>query len=152
MEKIDFHHVIDFAVEREKEAVQFYAGLKNSAKFDAHKKMLQELEDMEKEHILTLEKMRTKTSAININNVVSDMKISDYMVTEQDIKPDSYPNILILAMKSEEASYLLYQNLAQRVAGEDEEMSKLFKILASEEAAHKLKFERLYDEDVLVDN
>ena len=49
MNKDKFNEVIDFAVEREKEAVQFYADLQKQVKFQAQKEMLKELEDMEKE-------------------------------------------------------------------------------------------------------
>ncbi len=153
MEITRFHEILNFAVEREKEAVDFYAGLKKTAKFEAHKDMLQELENMEKGHILTLEKMRTKSRDNKVNKVVDNLKISDYLVPEdQDMKPDSYPNILIIAIKREEKSHQLYLNLSERMATEDIELSDLFATLAAEEATHKFKFEQLYDQDVLKEN
>ena len=147
-----FHQIIDFAVEREKEAVNFYAALRKSAKFDAHKTMLQEIENMEKGHILTLEKLRNRNMDHKMNKVVNNLKIGDYIVLDSEVTPDSYPNILLIAMKREELSHLLYLELAEKTATEDKEISDLFAVLSAEEAEHKLKFEKLYDEDVLKDN
>lgn len=152
MQATQFHQIIDFAVEKEKEAVQFYSDLRKHAKFKAHKDMLQELENMEKGHILTLEKMRSKPLEQKTTKVVDNLKISDYTIPEEDIKPDSYPNILLLAMKREEKSNLLYLNLSEKFATEDKELSDLFANLAAEEAKHKLKFEKIYDSEVLKDN
>lgn len=153
MEITRFHEILDFAVEREKEAVQFYSDLRKKAKFTAHKEMLQELENMEKGHILTLEKMRAKSGDNKVNKVVSNLKIGDYLIPEEeDMKPDSYPNILLIAIKREEKAHRLYINLSERMATEDPELSKLFAVLAAEEADHKLRFETLYDRDVLKEN
>jgi rubrerythrin len=55
-------------------------------------------------------------------------------------------DILVLAMKREEMAVKLYTNLA--MGSVDDEFVKLFKLLAQEEAKHKLTFERLYDDDL----
>jgi rubrerythrin len=62
----------------------------------------------------------------------------------------TYQDILIVAMKREEASKNLYTDLAARL--ESREAQQVFQRLAQEEASHKLKFEKLYDEQVLKDN
>ncbi len=152
MEITKFHEILDFAVEREKEAVQFYAELRKSSNFESHKAMLQEFEDMEKGHILILEKMRHSRASINTERVVRNLKISEYIVPEDNIVPNSYPNILIIAMKREEKSHILYLDLSKRFADQDKELSNLFATLAAEEATHKHKFEKLYESDVLRDN
>jgi len=152
MDQIRFHQIIDFAVQREKEAVELYSCMRKTAKFDAHKELLQEIENMEKGHILILEEMRSRGSFHNIDKVVKNLKISEYTVLDSEVDPNSYQGILLIAMKNEEQSYLLYRDLAERVANEDKELSKLFKHLANEEASHKLEFETLYDEDVMKDN
>jgi rubrerythrin len=151
MDKITFNKILDFAVEREREAVDFYHDLQKSVKFTAYKTMLQELENMEKGHILILEKMRQKNFTEIGSKTVKDLKVVDYL-TDEDIKPDSYHNILLIAMQREDKANLLYRDLANRFAEEDEELSKLFARLAAEEAGHKLKFEKLYDDYVLKDN
>jgi len=151
MDIMTFHKIIDFAVEREREAVDFYHDLQNSAKFSSQKAMLQELENMEKTHILILEKIRQKDMKSITSTPVRDLKIVDYIV-DDSIEPDSFPNILLIAMKREDKANLLYRDLANRFIEEDIELSRLFQRLADEEAGHKLKFELLYDEYVLKDN
>ena len=62
--------------------------------------------------------------------------------------PDSsYADILRLVMKNEEHSVKLYNDL--KGTCKDNELKKVFAILAQEEAKHKLKFEKIYDEDML---
>jgi rubrerythrin len=151
MDKMTFHKILDFAVDREREAVDFYHDLQKSAKFSAQKIMLQELENMEKSHILILEKMRQKDLKNLYSHPVKDLMIVDYLADEE-ILPDSYQNILLIAMKREDKANLLYLDLANRFANEDSDLSSLFQRLADEEAGHKLKFELLYDEYVLKDN
>jgi rubrerythrin len=69
---------------------------------------------------------------------VPDLKISDYM-SKIEFKPNlSYTNILRIAMKMEEKSLKLYNDL-----------KKLFHLLANEEAKHKLRLEKIYDEEIL---
>jgi rubrerythrin len=50
-------------------------------------------------------------------------------------------------MKNEEHSVELYNDL--KGTYKDKELNKVFAILAQEEAKHKLKFEKIYDEDIL---
>jgi rubrerythrin len=154
MDQIEFHSILDFAIEREHEAVDFYHNLQKStaAKFSAHKEMLQEIENMEKGHILILEKMRQKKMIGKTVTESIDLKLSDYLVVDEDIQPDSYQNILLIAMKREEIAKKLYLDLAERLANDDEDLFNLFQQLAKEESGHKLKFEKLYDEYVMKDN
>ena len=62
----------------------------------------------------------------------------------------SYQDALIVAMKREKAAFKLYNSLA--AMSPNEELSKIFKNLAFEEANHKLQFETEYDEQILKDN
>jgi rubrerythrin len=58
-----------------------------------------------------------------------------------------YPDILRYAMKNEEKSHTFYLRSAEQC--EDPELKRLFQMLAQEEAKHKLKFEKMYEDDVL---
>jgi rubrerythrin len=62
----------------------------------------------------------------------------------------TYQDIVIIAMKREEASRNLYADLAERFAGSD--TGALFSRLSAEEAEHKLRFEKIYDDEILKDN
>jgi len=150
MTKEKFNEVLDFAINGEKEAVQFYHEMQEQVKFQAQKEMLKDFENMEKGHIVVLENIRTKGfEKIEVKEVV-DLHISDYIV---DIEPSAdmtYQDILILAMKKEEHAQKLYSDMAAKFPGT--ELEKLFQKLASEESDHKLQFETLYDENILKDN
>ncbi len=146
---IEFNEILDFAIEREREAVKFYHDLQAEAKFEAHKAMLAEFEAMEMGHIIMLENIRKNGVAEGEIKKVPNLKISEYLSTEAKDLDYSYQSILIRAMKREEASTKLYTEMARRF--EDEQVQKLFKQLAAEEAGHKFRFEKLYDE-WMVDN
>lgn len=145
-----FNEIIDFAVAREEEAVKFYHDLQERVKFAAQIEMLKELEDMEKGHISVLESIRERGLGKLQSKEVTDLKISDYLVKVEPSSNMSYQDILIVAMKREEASQRLYLEMSARFSGTEGE--PLFARLAAEEGQHKLRFEKLYDEEVLRDN
>ena len=150
MNQDKYNEVIDFAINREKDAVQFYLELQSEVKFQAQKEMLKELENMEKGHITVLENIRSKgIEKIEVPNVV-DLHISDYIVEIEPSANMTYQDVLIVAMKREEKAQKLYTDLANQFPGTDLEI--LFKKIAAEESGHKLKFETLYDEYILRDN
>ncbi|MCB5267534.1 MAG: ferritin family protein [Candidatus Cloacimonetes bacterium] len=141
---IEFNQILDFAVEREKEAVDFYKQLQNEAKFTAHKEMLAELEAMEMGHIVVIESIRQKGVDPQDIQKSPNLKISEYLTRELDAEELSYQNILIKAMKREENSFKLYTEMSLKFP--DQELSTLFRRLAADEAKHKLHFEKLYDD------
>ena len=150
----NFTDVIDFAVARENEAVQFYTDLQNMAKFAAQKEMLSELADMERGHVNMLEALRAKgqegvAASAKAQNA-PNLMISEYLVEAPPTDHMTYQDILVIAMKREEKSLKLYTEMAERFAGSD--LALVFKRIAGEEADHKLRFEKLYDEEVLTDN
>jgi len=150
MERKNFNEIIDFAIEREQEAVKFYHDLQGMVHFKARQEMLRELEDMEKGHEKTLEGIRKGTIRITENPTVQNMKISDYLVEAKPAADMSYQDIIITAMKREEASVQLYTDLANLSA--DATVKQLFINLTAEEAKHKLKFEKIYNDEILKDN
>ncbi|MGC9361603.1 MAG: ferritin family protein, partial [Candidatus Syntrophosphaera sp.] len=60
MTEQEFNDILDFAIEREKEAVRFYRELQNEAKFRDQAEMLKDLEAMEMGHIKVIEGIRQK--------------------------------------------------------------------------------------------
>lgn len=152
MEKDKFNKIIDFAVEREQEAVQFYQDLQNMVKFQDKQGLLKEFEEMEKSHIVILENIRKNvTQAVDeMPTRVENLSISDYLLEVKPTADMSYQDILISAMKREEKAYNLYSDLAKESV--DGETKNLFLRLANEESKHKLYFEKLYDSDILTEN
>jgi hypothetical protein len=87
--------------------------------------------------------------SVKAGNVVLDPEeINGLGLAEKvkEIEPDAkmdYLELLILGMKREEQSRLLYTNLA--AAAQNQQIKDIFLKLAREEAAHKLRFEMEYE-------
>jgi rubrerythrin len=144
MKANEFLELIDFAIEQEQEAVDFYTTLSGTVK-EAHvRKALLDFAGQERGHKAKLEAVRIRGSAEPAAVPVKDLKISDYLT---DVEPDpnlDYRAALVIAMQKEKAAYRLYQDLARYT--EDPELKEVFRFLAQEEAGHKLMFETEYDD------
>lgn len=150
MNQEKFNEIIDFAIKREQEAVEFYQELQNLVSFESRKELMHELELMEKGHIKILENISKNIKTETSIPKVDDLKIADYMVEVKPTAEMSYQDILIIAMKKEEMAQKLYKKLADQ--SDNDEIKNLFLRLASEEAKHKLRFEKIYDDDILKEN
>ncbi len=146
----EYNEILDFAVAREQEAVKFYHDLQQESKFLAQLDMLKDLEDMEMGHIVVIENIRRKGVSEADIPKVQNLKISEYLSDEVDNLDLTYQNILIKAMKREESSFKLYSEMSVKFP--DSEISTLFRKLASDEAKHKLLFEKLYDDWISTGN
>ena len=111
MTKEQFQEIINFAVEREREAQHFYGEAAEKAKWPHIKTMLLELKAQEEgheRHLLGLELLNIDDAHID---PVPDLKLSDYMV-DMEYKPDmEFQSIMVLAMKREEKATKLYEEL-----------------------------------------
>ena len=142
--------LLGFAIDKEQEAIEFYADLAEKTDRTAMKSVFQEFAAMEQGHKTKLEKVRSAGSLTPSSAKIPDLKISDYLV---DIEPSpdlDYQQILTLAMKREQSAQNLYGDLA--AATEDPAIRDLMLALSQEEAQHKLRFETEYDDFVLKDN
>ena len=140
--------ILDFAIEKEIEAVEFYTKLSAETSMSGVKQMLADFSMEERKHQTLLENMKIKGPDMSLADYpfkwITDIKRSDYLVDLEYQDGMAYNEILLLAMKREEKALALY-NLFQDNAP-DEESKKLFKVLCQEEANHKLKLETLYDD------
>jgi rubrerythrin len=150
MDKFDsFDDVLDYAIDREIEANQFYKDLAKKMKNPAMRKVFEAFAKEELGHKARLEAMK-HSKKIQAAKNVTDLQIADYVI---DIKPTpdmNYQDALILAMKKEKVSFRLYLDLADEVENEDQKA--IFLSMAQEEAKHKLRFEIEYDDVVLTQN
>jgi rubrerythrin len=142
-----FENVINFALEKEKEAVTFYEELSAIAKRPNAKAMFESFVKEEKGHVRLLEGVNEE----NIPEVSSqkpiDLKISDYLI-DMAFRPDiDYQDALIIAMKREEKAVQLYEYMLEKAG--DPKLKKLLQFMVQEEAKHKLRLETEYDEVVL---
>lgn len=140
--------IIDFAIDKEDEAVQFYMDASKETAMSGSKEMLLEFADEERRHARMLTELKAKGVVEGIDRYklkwITDMKRSDYTVDAEYKAGMAYHEILMVAMKKEEKALKLYNELLERT--EVAEARKLFKLLCQEEAKHKLKFETMYDD------
>ncbi len=139
--------VLDFAIEREREAVVFYKELAAKTTTASTRVAYEDFAKEEGGHQAKLVRMKESGQLQQANQKVLDLKIGDYLVEPNpDVELD-YPQALILAMKREKAAFKLYSDLA--AATDDADLRAALLVLAQEEARHKLRFEVEYDEHVL---
>ncbi len=142
--------VLDFAIEREQEAADFYAELAGNMERAYMKEVFQGFAREEMGHKARLTAIKEgKLLAASAKQVV-DLKIGDYLVAHEPTENMQYQDALILAMKKEKAAFRLYHDLANNV--DDASLRETFFSLAQEEAKHKLRFEVEYDEHFLTEN
>lgn len=141
-----FEEILDFAIEREKQAVTFYQKLVDRETFPASRQMLIEFVEEEKKHVVLLEDFKNGDRSVveYTYEWIPDIKRSDYIVDMKYEPGMDFAEILRLAMKREEKALRLYNALATKTDNQD--CIKLFKLLAQEEAKHKQSFETLYDD------
>ncbi|MBF9014341.1 MULTISPECIES: ferritin family protein [unclassified Oceanispirochaeta] len=146
-----FNEIMDFAIAREKDAVQFYKDLQNRSRFASQKSVLNEFELMEVGHVRLLEGVKERQSTAKLSQTIpGDLKLSDYLHDVKISDDMTYQEILIAAMKKEERAAALYT--VMRDQSEDSEIRKVFTQLVIEEENHKNHFESLYDRDIQGDN
>ncbi len=138
--------LLDFAIAREEEAVEFYRELAEKAQ-GAAKKAFEDFAKEEMGHKQKLLKVKAGRQFAPVEGKIIDLKIADYLVDVDQQGELNYQQALILAMKKEKAAFRLYTELAE--AAEDKGLKDLLTALAQEEAKHKLRFEIEYDENVL---
>ncbi len=147
MEEKTFREIIRFAIEKEVGTHKLYTLCGQIAKYSGAKELFDELAREEAGHRKLLENLSSGKVAQAKLEPVPDLKISDYLMEVKCMPDSSYADILRLVMKNEEHSVKLYNDL--RDSCKDEELKKVFAVLALEEAMHKLKFEEIYDEEIL---
>jgi len=148
---MDFQNLealISFAIIKEKEAAEFYESNSESESMSGKKEMLKEFAAEERKHQRMLEDYLQTGVAENLDGYrfewIADIKRSDY-VDAMEYRPGmAYNELLMLAMKREEAALKLYNQLLDKADNED--AKTLFKMLCQEEAKHKLALETMYDD------
>ncbi len=147
MKHKEFKDVITFAIRKEAEAYNLYKTYSQLTKTPGLKTMFEELAQEEQRHRQILEGVGKKDLSGYKLEEIPDLKIGDF-VEEEEFSPDmDYASALRFAIKREEHSLKLYNDMAEGTG--DQELKMLFSALAQEEAKHKLRLETEYDENVL---
>jgi len=141
--------LLDFAIEKEQEACDFYTNLAGRVKNAAMKAELERLAGMERMHKTKLQQLNPADPFWQRKHH-PDLKIADYVVAATPSPNMSFQDLVSIAMQRELSAMRLYSDLAREV--DDPELQKMMLILAEEESAHKHYFETLWDEHVLKEN
>jgi rubrerythrin len=147
MDEKKFQEIIQFAIEKEIGTHDLYTMCGQIAKYSGAKELFEELAKEEEGHRKLLENLSIEKIVQAKLESIPDLRISDYLIEIKCMPNSSYADILRLVMKNEEHSVKLYNDLKESC--KDETLKKMFTFLAQEEAKHKLKFEKIYDEEIL---
>jgi rubrerythrin len=142
--------ILDFAIDREQKAVDFYTALAGRAGKAWMRDQLMGFAREEARHKAKLIAVKGGAKLLSCGQQIADLKIVDYLVNVEVTDDINVQDALIVAMKREKAAFRLYTNLAAYV--DDVELREIFLGLAQEEAKHKFYFETQYADQVLRDN
>ena len=138
--------VLTFAIRKEHDARELYLTFRDMIKDPGAKTLLQELADQELGHKNMLEHSlkQGKVDEIGGKREIRELHLSDHMVADE-IGPDSSPqDVMLHAMKMEQASYNLYSTLLDNYQAT--QLEEVLAKLTKEELKHKEILEREYDE------
>ena len=147
MDQNRFQEIIEFAIQREIEAADFYHRASQMVKFSGTKEIFLDFAKQEEGHRNLLQNIDMAKVARAKIETIPNLKISDYLV-EAEFRPDiPYADVLRIAMKREEHSIKLYNDL--KPLDGDEALTKIFNFLIQEETKHKYRLEKIYDDEIL---
>ncbi len=147
MDSKQFKEIIQFAIQREIESVDFYREAAKIVQHSGTKELFSDFARQEEGHKKKLEEVLSGKIVIGKIEKVPNLLISDYLV-DAELKPEiTYAEILRIAMKREERSVKLYTDLNQK--NENEALKRLFTFLVQEESKHKYAIEKIYDDEIL---
>jgi rubrerythrin len=147
MDEKQFKEMIQFAIGREIDAINFYNQANKMVKHSGTKELFLDFMKQEEGHKKKLEGVLAGKVEVAKIEKVPNLKISDYMV-DGELRPDiSYADILRIAMKREERSVKLYTDLKEQ--SQDAALNNLFTFLVQEESKHKYALEKIYDDEIL---
>lgn len=141
--------LLDFAIEKEQEAKDFYLGLASKMEREHMKNVFETFAAEEAKHKEKIIAVKEGKQLMPAEQKIIDLKIGDYLVDVPASADMDYQDALILAMKKEKASFKLYNDLAATT--DDGNLQNLLLGLAQEEAKHKLRLEIEYDEYILTE-
>jgi rubrerythrin len=143
--------ILNFAIDAEQEAYDFYMNLAAKLSNKEMKKIFEGFAMEESGHKAKLMKLKEEGVSKEFSNEnIADLKMETYIENTKPTADITYQDALILAMKKEKSAFRIYSGLAS--IAKNEQMKNVFLMLAQEEAKHKLRFEIEYDEFVLREN
>jgi len=142
--------ILDFAINEEQKAADFYTELASRMDKKQMKDLFLMFAQEEKGHKAKLKNAKQGQILKVSEKKIVDLKLGDHLELVE-LTPDlSYQDALILAMKAEKNAFRLYTSLAEQA--DDAGARDMLFSLAQEEAKHKLRFELEYDDMVYTEN
>jgi rubrerythrin len=139
--------VVNFAIEKEEKAIEFYRKCAGRAKNRGMKDFFEEMAKEEERHREILKGLNPyKLDDIKVEPV-EDLQISQYLVDVQFTDDLTYQEALTLAMKKEQKAHDFYSAWQNKCM--HEKTAKIFEMLAQEEMKHKRTIETKYDDEIL---
>ena len=146
----EIQEIIDFAIEKEQEAADFYNDLKGKITQKSIAWEVGKMAVIEEGHRDRLKNIDVSDFTETRVTAVQDLKIADYLVDKEPTPDMTWQDLVQIAMRRELASMRLYEDLAKLTP--DPKSKQLFGSLVNEEREHKIFFEKIWDEEVLTDN
>ena len=141
------YEVLEFAIDRESEANQFYLALAEHVADENIRSMFLELAEEELEHKSRIElELIKEGKTTDLDRKVPDFKIPELvgLDTVDEPKADiSYQEALTIAIQKEDTAVRVYYSLSRVV--DDPASREVLLALIQEEAKHKLRFELEYN-------
>ena len=104
-----FDEIMEFAIEKEKEAAAFYEEASKIEKFSGARETLESFAKEERKHQSMLENFSREVIEYYTIEKIPDLKRSDYLVDIEYEPGMAYPDLLRLAMKREEKALKFFR-------------------------------------------
>jgi rubrerythrin len=146
-----FGRILDFAINEENKACDFYLRLAQRMKNPWIRKAFEALareEFRQKERLLKIKRERRVAPTFE---KIRDLKVTEYVTAEVHLREDmDTREALIIAIKAKQSAERFYLNLAAKA--NDRGAREAFLQLAQDEADHRRKLETEYDDRVFAQN
>ena len=134
--------VLDFAIEREVKAYEFYKKLTELANKPEVSKELNIFAEDELKHRKKLELVKSGEISLD-DEEIGSLGIAEKVKNVEATAEMSYVDLLVIGMKKEKESFQLYKQLGSKAR--KGQLKDMFEQMAREEAQHKLTLELEYD-------
>ena len=150
---LDFNNVdevLDYAIEKEKEARDFYLAWAEKIDKPAIRKVFTEFATQEEEHMNLFTSMKEGHAEKRPEAKAIDLHLADYLIEAEPAEDMGYREALRIAIQREQAAMDLYGAFAK--ATKSPEIASTMETLVAEETKHKNRLESIYDDDFYPEN
>ena len=143
-ESDSYEEVLEFAIDREIEANQFFLALAQRVDTEEMRKVFEELAAEELEHKAKLElELMKMGKTVKIRQPPASLQRTYIISDSQSLLDMDYKDMLMLGIEKEEAAFRIYVDLVPNAY--DSQSREILLSLAQEEVRHKLRFQTELD-------